>query len=206
MKYFLLIFGLALSLSSFSQRVHGNDSVWYHNHLYSSTEYQKIKAEEEKTNYETWFMPGLSYSIYSPSAKDSVGIFSGLTVEYLIFASVSQNDNPGPSHVRLYSKLNILKSDKKEMNSIFMYTMGLDLSLEKNPKRSFLIPYFGLEFGGMSQKQIGTTIQFTPTIGVHLLSKKNIYLNVHAGYVYPIANFETMQGWYGQAGVNFALW
>jgi hypothetical protein len=165
-----------------------------------------IRKKEAKETFETWFMPGLGYSIYQPKQRDSTGQFSGLTVDYLIYANVDQNDDPGPSHVRVYSKLNIMNSDRKSINSMFMYTIGLDLSLEKNPKRQFLIPYFGVEMGGISQKQFGSGIQFTPTFGLHLLSKKNMFINVHGGYVYPIRNFEMLQGWYGQAGLNFALW
>jgi hypothetical protein len=177
------------------------EGIWY-----APADYKVVKAAYQQKNFETWFMPGLAYTYYQPKSTDSIGYFSGLTVEYLIYAKVEQNDGRGPSHVRWYSKLNILKSSKSDINSMFMYTLGLDLSLEKNPKRSYLIPYFGLEFGGMSQKQFGSTIQFTPTLGIHLLAKKNIFINVHGGYVYPVSNFETLQGWFGQAGLNFALW
>jgi len=184
---------------------HG-DSTYLNGRYYSPADYKVAKKENEKLNFETYFMPGLAYTFFQPRSTDSVGRFSGLTVEYLIYAKVEQSDRPGPSHVRFYSKLNILQSDKKAINSMFMYTMGLDLSLEKNPKRSYLIPYFGLEFGGLSQKQFGSTAQFTPTFGIHLLSKKNIFINVHGGYLYPLTNFETLQGWFAQAGLNFALW
>lgn len=182
------------------------DSIKYKGNYYSKSDYAKLKAAEEKINFKTYFMPGLGYTFYQPKASDTVGRFSGLAVEYLIFANVEQNNNPGPSHVRFYSKLNILRSDKAAISSMLMYTLGLDLSLEKNPKRSFLIPYFGLEFGGISQKQFGSTAQFTPTFGIHILSRKNLFINVHGGYVYPLANFEMLQGWFGQAGLNFALW
>lgn len=191
-------------LHSFSQ--YSGDSVWFKGKYYSPEEYEIVKAEDEKVNFETYFMPGIGYTYFQPKAIDSVGTFSGLTVEYLIYAKVEQNNNPGPSHVRWYAKLNILTSDKENINSMFMYTIGLDLSLEKNPKRSFLIPYFGLEFGGLSQKQFGSTVQFTPTLGIHLLSKKNLFINVHGGYIYPISNFDMLQGWVAQVAINFALW
>lgn len=194
---------------SFGQNNHGTnhgDSIRFRGKYYSQADYKVVKAAYEKMNFETYFMPGLGYTFYQPKANDSIGYFSGLTVEYLIYGKVEQNDNPGPSHVRFYSKLNILKSNRATINSMFMYTLGLDLSLEKNPKRSFLIPYFGLEFGGISQKQFGSTVQFTPTLGIHILSKKNLFINIHGGYVYPLSNFEMLQGWFGQAGLNFALW
>lgn len=161
---------------------------------------------EDNKNFERFFMPGLGYTYYQPKGVDSIGRFSGVSIEYLIYAGVTQNDKSGPSHVRFYTKLNILNSDKEDVSSMFMYTLGLDLSLEKNPKREFLIPYFGLEFGGLSQKQLGGSIQFTPTLGVHILAKKNLFIGLRTGYVCSLSDFETLQGWFGQAGVNFALW
>jgi len=183
-----------------------NDSVWFHGRYVSQAEYKKLIKIEERTSFQTYFMPGLGYTYYQPKASDSLGYFSGLAVEYLIYAKVEQNDDPGPSHARFYAKLNLLRSSKQDIKSMFMYTLGLDLSLEKNPKRTYLIPYFGLEFGGLSQKQLGTTVQFTPIAGVHVLSKKNVFINLHGGYMYPLSNFEMLQGWFGQAGVNFSLW
>jgi hypothetical protein len=181
--------------------IHG-DSAYYAGKYIPKAEFDKIS----KRNFETWFMPGLAYTYYQPKITDSLGYFSGLAVEYLIYANVQQSDSDGPSHVRFYSKFNILRSSKKEINSLFLYTIGLDLSLEKNPRRTFLIPYFGLEFGGMSQRNMGNTVQFMPTAGLHLLSRKNLFINTHAGYIYPIRNFESMQGWFAQIGANFALW
>jgi len=206
MKTLILSIVFLITLLSASSQVITEDSIWFEGKYYPRSEYKDAKERYEKINYETWFMPGLSYSYYSPVGSDSTGNFKGIAVEYLIFGQVHQNDKPGPSHVRVYSKLNILKSDKQDVNSLFMYTLGLDLSLEKNPNRTAMIPFFGLEFGGMTQKQLGTTSQFTPTFGIHALSKKNLFINLQGGYVYPLRNFETFQGWTAQVGVNFAMW
>ncbi len=164
------------------------------------------QREYEKHNFETYFMPGLAYTLYMPRAKDSVGMFQGMAVEYLIFSQIHDNQNSGPSHVRVYAKLNMMKSTKKEMKDLFAYTLGLDLSLEKNPKREYLVPYFGLELGGFSQSQIGTLMHFTPILGIHIVSKKNLFVNIHGGYVYPVTSFDILQGYFLQAGLNFALW
>jgi hypothetical protein len=202
----IFLFFSVLFFTTTAQSNERGDSVYFNGSWYAPGEYEVVKTEHEKKNFETWFMPGLGYTMYLPAMHDSIGIFSGLTVEYLIYGKVAQNDRPGPSHVRFYTKLNILKSDKQDVNALLMYTFGYDLSLEKNPDRNWMIPFFGMEFGGISQKQFGSTIQFTPTLGIHLLSKKNIFINLHGGYIYPIKNFEFLQGWYAQAGINFALW
>ena len=114
MKKHLLI-SLLLCLvyaGSFGQTRHG-DSAWYEGRYRSQEEMKDIRKKEAKEKFESWFMPGLGYSMYQPKKRDSTGLFSGLTVEYLIYANVDQNDDPGPSHVRVYSKLNILIFLKK---------------------------------------------------------------------------------------------
>jgi hypothetical protein len=206
-KLFFTLILSAMSVFLFAQfdKNYG-DTIFQYSSKFPGSEYKIVKIESTENDFDTWFMPGLAYSYYQPKLSDSIGFFSGLAVEYLIYAKVAQNDNPGPSHVRIYSKLNILKSSEANISSLFMYSLGLGLSLEKNPKRTFLVPYFGLEFGGMSQKEFGKSVQFTPTFGIHILSRKNIFINIHGGYVYPIRNFETLQGWFGEAGLNFALW
>ena len=184
---------------------HG-DSVYYDSRYMTVKERDRLKKEREKASFESWFMPGIAYSYYQPKGMDSIGHFSGLVVEYLIYAVVEDNDRDGPSHVRWYVKINMLQSSKANIQNLFAYSVGLDLSLEKNPKRNWLIPYFGLEFGGLSAKKLGTKVQFTPIFGLHILSRKNLFINAQGGYIYPIKEFDVYQGWIAQAGLNFALW
>ncbi len=184
------------------------DSIFYKDKFYHTTDpnYKEIKVEYDKLNFEAFFMPGLSYTMYVPKESDSTGVFKGLAVNYLLYCKMYQNNKPGPSHVRFYTKLSIMKSDQDNVKDIFCYSLGLSFSFEKNPKRSYLVPFFGLEFGGLSQSQWGTTGQFTPTLGLHIISKRNLFVNIQGGYVYPITNFDILQGLFLEAGINFALW
>ncbi|MCS6821323.1 MAG: hypothetical protein NZ551_05570 [Microscillaceae bacterium] len=152
-------------------------------------------------------MPGLGYGFYFPKAQDSLGFFRGMVVEFLFYADVSQNETTGPSHVRAYGKLHLMNSSKENVKNIFTYySVGLDMSIERNPKRTFLIPYFGLETGGISNAQLGTSWHFTPILGVHLLSRQNIFINLQGAYLYPVKNFDILQGYMGKLSINFSLW
>ena len=193
----LVLFSL-LIIASIQLKAH-RDSLWVDGRYYTTDQYKN-------NEFESWFMPGGGYSIYKPEASDSLGMFSGIAIEFAIYTKVDQNDNPGPSHVRWYTKFNLNSSSKDGVSDLFLYSMGIDLSLEKNPKRNFLIPYFGLEVGGISHKAFGTSINFTPLAGIHLLSTRKLFVNVHGGYLYPVRNFEYLQGWFAYAGINFALW
>lgn len=201
----LLMMQSALSQVRYTPSNRG-DSIWHKGKYYSKEDFKSIQAELDKYEFDTYLMPGVAFAYFQPKAKDSLGTLSGVAVEYLLWAAVRQTDASGPSHSRVYAKFNILNSSKSGISPMFLYAAGFDLSIEKNPKRTFLVPYFGLEVGGISQKQFGTTAQFTPTLGLHLFSKKNLFVNLHGGYVYPIKNFESLRGWTMQAGLNFSFW
>ncbi len=189
--------------SASSQR---RDSIYFNGKYHTPADYRLLLKEEEKTNFDTYFMPGAAFVYFMPKGADSIGVFSGIAVEYLIYASMHQSDESGPSHTRIYGKLGLLNSDKDSKNPMFVYSLGLDLSIERNPRRNYMIPYFGVEFGGISQKKFGGSLQFTPTFGLHVLSKKNLFVNLQGGYMYPLRNFESLRGWMYQAGLNFSLW
>jgi hypothetical protein len=187
-------------------QIDSRDSIYFQGRYYKPDEYRNAKNEYDKYNFDKRFMPGIGYSYFKPAKSDSIGNFDGITVKYLFYRDVSQNQDPGPSHLTFYAKLSLLKSSEANFSQIFLYSMGLDLSFEKDPHRYYFIPFFGLEVGGLSQKSYGTTIQFTPTVGLHLISKKNFTLDFSGGYVYPVKNFEHLAGWYGDLCVNFVLW
>jgi len=197
MKRILGVMAFQLILISIIAQVGKKDSIYFNGIYYKPDEYKVVKAKYDKYNFDERFMPGIGYGFYQPAKADSIGSFHGVVVKYLFYRDVSQNERSGPSHVDFYAKFNLLNSLEDNISQVFVYSLGVDLSFEKNPQRFFFIPYFGLEVGGLSQKSYGSTIQFTPTAGVHLISKKNVTLDLTGGYIYPIKNFETLAGWYG---------
>jgi hypothetical protein len=162
--------------------------------------------KDETKNFETYLLPGAGYSIYLPKSDDSLGVFSGFVVNYLFIAKSEQNNRPGPALVKWYGKLNILNSDKSDIRDMFLFSSGVDFSFEKNPNRTLMIPFFGIEVWGMTQKQIGNSLQFIPTLGLHLVARKNFFWSVAGGYVYSLKEFELLQGYFVQGSLNYALW
>jgi hypothetical protein len=200
-----ILFVFCFSQFLFSQTKTKNDTI---SRIQSDT-LQKSKQKttiENNNEWTTFFIPGVVFQTYSPDIQDSLGRFNGVVIEYLIAAWIHKNDNRGPSHGRIYTKVTFLKSNKENINDIFYWGLGLDLSLERNPKRNYLIPYFGLEFGDMFQRQFGNLVTITPTLGVHLYSSQNLFVNLTGGYIYPTRHIEELRGYTVQLGVNFSLW
>ena len=165
----------------------------------------KKKVKNYTNDEDLYFMPGAGFSVYAPS-EDTLGVFSGGNIDFLFYSAINQNNRRGPSHVRFYGKLGVLNSSKKNIATMLTYSAGITFSFERTPKRDFLIPYFGVEIGSITQKQISASFQITPIAGLHIVAKPNIFVNLHGGYVYPNTNAEALRGYTGQLTVNFSFW
>ncbi len=169
----------------------------------SDTAYLALRVEE---SWKSSLIPGMSYSVYAPVNAAELGVFHGASIEYLLVSWVARNNNRGPSHGRVFVKFDLLHSSDPDVSESFFYTTGLHLSMERNPRRSFLIPYFGVEFGGMYNKQLGDVFHFTPLGGVWLYSDRMNSVNATVGYLYPGTRFEELRGWRASLGGTFSLW
>jgi hypothetical protein len=198
-KIVISILLISMISAVFAQEVNNNSQP-----VTNNNNSNVVKANKDE--WQTFFMPGAVFHVYVPEMKDSLGYFKGVSVEYLIAAWIHKNENRGPSHGRIYTKVNFMKSSKKDIKDIFYWAIGLDLSLERNPTRNYLIPYFGLEVGDMYQSQLGNIVTITPTLGVHLFTSQNLFVNLTGGYVYPSKHLEELRGYTAQLGVNFSLW
>lgn len=169
----------------------------------SDTMYLKFEIQEE---WKSFFIPGVSYTAFFPQDKSKYGTFQGFSIEYLIYSGINRNENKGPSHIKVYAKFDLMTSTNKDITEAFNYSMGLDLSFERNPKRRFLIPFFGLDLGFLYQKEMGHIFCFTPTGGVWLYSDQNLMAHFTVGYLYPAESIEKYRGLRVLAGLNFSLW
>ena len=165
----------------------------------------KIVVEDE---HESYFMPGLGYSLWVPGDVKTYGVFQGVTIEFLGVRWVHQNDKRGPSHGRLYLDFDILFSSEQAIDPAFMPLLGFDLSIEKNPARRFLIPHFGFEGGAIFQKQINTLGFITAFAGIHIWSSRNVELGVKAGYILPFTSeqFAQVAGFRARLATDISFW
>ena len=162
-----------------------------------------LDVQEE---WESYFLPGVQYVGYFPSARDQVGAFNGAAFELVIGSWVHQTEARGPSHGRIYVDLALLQPDRAGAKRAYAYALGLDLSIERNPWRSWLIPVFGVEIGGFHQRETGSFFTTTPFAGAHLVATRNLFVTVTGGYLFPGRDIDALGGWRVRAGVNAVLW
>jgi hypothetical protein len=156
--------------------------------------------------WESWFLPGAQYVAYALPDAAGVGVLQGPAFELVLVGWVHDTADRGPSHGRIYLDIALLKPTEAGEADGVSYAAGLELSLERNPARSFLVPVFGVEIGGLHQERLGGVFQTVPFVGAHLWSGRTYFVTATAGYVFPGRDLERFGGWRFRAGVDFALW
>lgn len=162
---------------------------------------------EVNHEWDDYFMPGVGYRVYTPKNVDTLGMYTGVVTEFVIYARARGGDSwrSGPARVKTYGNLCIMKSDQSSAKDIFNVNFGLNLSFEATTKRKFGIPYFGLELGGLFQRDF-SSVQFTPVAGIQLLSNKRMIWTAQAGYNYTIKYFDEYSGMQYGTTFNLLLW
>lgn len=169
---------------------------------------EKSSKSKNETEWEDWFMPGFGYKVFSPKNSDSLGTYKGYVTEFVIYAKARKGESKwgsGPSRVKTYGNLAILASDKSEVKDIFYANLGLNLSFEGKSNRNYLLPYFGIETGGMFQRDF-SSYHFTPVGGLQIISTKKLLWNVQMGYQYTTRYFDEFSGVLASSSLNFLLW
>ena len=171
----------------------------------SATRRVRLVVEEQ---IDSFVMPGLEYVLYVPNATGTLGVFQGVTAQFDVWSFIHRNEKRGPSHGRIYVAFALAASTEKASSALFESTLGFALSIEKNPSRRWLIPYFGAEVGIYFQKQTETLAVATPMLGAYLYSGPNLQLVAHAGYLLPFSSgkFDDVRGLAAGLGAHVALW
>ena len=103
-----------------------------------------------------------------------------------------------------------LRSSRAGTGAAFDLAAGFDLSIERNPTRHFLLPYFGLKTGAFTQRDLnrGSVWHLTPLAGAYLWADKNVFVFASAGYFLPVSasQFDELRGMRVSIGANFSLW
>lgn len=162
-----------------------------------------------RPSYEEWesyALPGINYAGWIPLNAPEIGVASGPSFEIVVAQYVHRNDNVGPSHGRVSLKAELLFPSAAPTDVVLLYSASLALSLERNPQRSFLLPIFAVDVGGLYQKDLGEAVQVTPQIGIHLWQSRNIFVTATAGYLLALPQTERLHGPRFSLGGNFTFW
>ena len=166
-----------------------------------------VASAQKDTEWDDYFMPGIGYKAYIPKNRADLGVYHGVMTEFVIYARAkdARSTQSGPARIKTYGNLSIMTSDNATAKDIFFANAGLNLSFESSMYRKIFIPYFGLEVGGLFQRDF-STFQFSPVAGIQLMSTKRIIWNAQAGYQYTTKKFDEYSGYTFSSTLNVLLW
>ena len=170
---------------------------------HSTTEIQTVYK------WKNSFLVGANYNVYLPDGtKAEQKSLQGVDINYILHTWDYRNERRGPSLGRLYFQTSLLEGANRDELTV-KYGFGIELSFERNPKRNFLVPIFGLETGGIYSPYKQSDLHsyhITPRMGLVLFHNQTLFLSLAGGYAIPFSHLEELRGWDLKAGLHFTLW
>lgn len=177
--------------------------------LFAQPDYQNQGPKLDKSKaFVSYLIPGVGYSFYQPRDHKNLGVFHGVNAEFVIVNQLSEKDK-GPANWRLYARMSILNNldtDKRVDGGLFFYGIGGTFSFEPRLQRNWMIPYFGIELGGINQQQVGGSFQATPTLGFHVFNNSFVTFSLFGGYTFAARHYDVLSGWNAAATLNISFW
>ena len=154
---------------------------------------------EVRVDEESGFRPGVGYTFWQPSALAEQ---HGTRVQVNFVDWSHQNDRHGPSHGQVYFLADIFGESGGGLT--VLTGLGFNLSFERNPRREFLIPFFGLDGSFLVRGDAEGEFTLAPYGGLYLWANRNAWVNLHGGYLIPLgASLDTHNGL--RAGLTAAV-
>ena len=153
---------------------------------------------------------GAGFSVYRPNGAESEErTWTGVNLEYVLNNWKNNTEHSGPGFGKVIVHTTILTTEEREELTL-KYGFGYRLSWERQVDRDVLIPYYGLDFGGIYGPQ-GTkthhSFQITPNAGLALYTNEHVSLTATGGYVLPLSeSLEAQRGWSATIGLHLYLW
>ena len=157
-------------------------------------------------------LPTAFAAMYAPHGMD--GTFYGGGLEAVLLAWNDNSDAYGPSQGRLRIDVAYLTSSAPgdastgamATGGMAMYRGGAQLAFERNASRSYGIPYFAADLGGLWSDATGRRWFVDGGVGLYLVHRRNVIVDLEVTGVLPFRDPGTLGGVRSRLGVSFALW
>jgi len=134
------------------------------------------------------------------------GTFYGGGVEAILLAWSDNSAAFGPSQGRIRSDIGFLTGTETGSGTIVMYRTGAQVAFERNASRSFGIPYFAADFGGLWSEATGRRWFVDAGIGIYLVHRRGLILDAEVTGVLPFQDPDQLGGVTSRLALSFALW
>jgi hypothetical protein len=155
--------------------------------------------------YSASLVPSVMGVFYVPRG-DELGARAGAGAEIVFFTWANHSDNFGPAEGKIRFDVAGLWEPGDSDVWMILYRGGASLSLERNPRRNWLVPYFSADIGGIHDHSLGGSFFLDPGGGLYVVYVKNFIVDVEAGYLFALADADNLSGFKSHLTVSFALW
>jgi hypothetical protein len=142
--------------------------------------------------------------MYAPN--DASGPWYGGGLEATLLAWSDNTPAFGPSQGRVRLDVGALRSTVMGAGTMAMYRGGTQVSFERNASRTWLIPYFNADVGGLWTKTTGSRAFVDGGVGVYLLHRRTAILDLEVDGVLPFSDPSKLGGLRLELALSFALW
>lgn len=157
-------------------------------------------------------LPTAFAAMYAPHGM--AGTFYGGGLEAVLLAWNDNSDAYGPSQGRLRIDVAYLTSSAPgdassgamTTGGMAMYRGGAQLAFERNASRSYGIPYFAADIGGLWSDATGRRWYVDGGVGLYLVHRRNVIVDLEVTGVLPFRDPGTLGGVRSRLGLSFALW
>jgi len=150
-------------------------------------------------------VPGLTGMAYLPR-NDDLGLFYGGGLEVALLTWSNSSESFGPAMGRLRFSVNMLTSSEADARPAYLYRGGTLLSFEKNPARTFLVPYFSGDLGGLHVHDLGGRLFVDGGIGAYLVYLPRFMLDLEASYLFTFEDPDDFGGPTAHLTASFSFW
>jgi hypothetical protein len=163
-----------------------------------------VCGEARAQHWVNGLKPGARYSFHQPLQSD-LGSFHGVAIEGVLVDWAAPGDDVGSGLGRLYFTMDLLYSTRGA-GTLQSYAGGLSFSMERDPMRDFLIPFYAIEIGGLTHPLTGKEFAVQPWMGFYVLAYRRLTLDLAAGYLLTIGHFRELHGLRARAGLTVSFW
>lgn len=151
------------------------------------------------------FLPTVTATTYMPGGDD-LGTWYGAGFEAVLLAWSDNSEAFGPSQGKLRFDISALRSSEDDLGTMILYRGGVQVSVERNAGRRFLIPYVTSNLGGLTTDGLGTRGFVDAGAGVYLYHQRATIIDLEGAYLFPFSDPDELGGLRAQLAVSVSLW
>lgn len=151
------------------------------------------------------FTPALSGGLIMPRVS-SFGSYSGVLPELSLYTKWSNYSRRSPAYVRIAAGIGVFVNENSSNQRRYLYSLSGDASFENRINRKWMIPYFGMSTGFVSERIVGNSLFIQPKIGFLLYANPSFHVFGEGGYFFATNNSRNYEATTVKAGINMMLW